>query len=220
MGQDSSHHNPYASSSKNPSNRHDDEEKNAKSAIGKLESRSSSKSQSVANRPFDEAYEMSQSSSDDSVDTQAERNKQAKQETSSGATAMTKPGAGQTLASMTPNTNASKPFGSPMSQGNTIQALPIQAKSPVGLPMKAMEESSDGEHEESYDNIEGAYNPNDFHRLSVSSEIKELFQYIERYKPHEVELESSMKCFIPDYIPSVGDIDCFLKVGRPLSALA
>lgn len=75
-----------------------------------------------------------------------------------------------------------------------------------------VEESSDGEHEESYDNIEGAYNPNDYSRLGVSSDIKDLFQYIERYKPHEAELETSLKCFIPEYIPTVGDIDSFVKV--------
>jgi len=32
----------------------------------------------------------------------------------------------------------------------------------------------------------GEYNPKDFAHLPVSSEVKDLFQYISRYKPHEV----------------------------------
>ena len=43
-------------------------------------------------------------------------------------------------------------------------------------------------------------------------EVRELFEYIARYKPHNVELDTKLKCFIPDYIPAVGEIDPFLKV--------
>merc|ERR1712216_98117 len=62
---------------------------------------------------------------------------------------------------------------------------------------------------------EGMYNPADYANLNVSSEINELFQYITRYKPHNIELETKMRPFIPDYIPAVGDIDPFVKVPRP-----
>ena len=48
--------------------------------------------------------------------------------------------------------------------------------------------------------------------MDVSSEIRELFGYIGRYKPHNIELETKLKCFIPDYIPAVGEIDAFIKV--------
>ncbi|KAJ1627937.1 intraflagellar transport complex B protein 46 C terminal-domain-containing protein [Pavlovales sp. CCMP2436] len=58
----------------------------------------------------------------------------------------------------------------------------------------------------------GMYNPADYASLNVSSEIRELFQYIGRYKPHNIELETKMKPFIPDYIPAVGEIDPFVKV--------
>jgi hypothetical protein len=44
------------------------------------------------------------------------------------------------------------------------------------------------------------------------SQVRELFEYIPRYKPHNVELDTRLKCFIPDYIPAVGEIDPFLKV--------
>jgi intraflagellar transport protein 46 len=59
------------------------------------------------------------------------------------------------------------------------------------------------------------YNPADYAHLNVSAEIKELFQYIGRYKPHQIELETRVKCFIPDYIPAVGEIDAFIKVPKP-----
>jgi intraflagellar transport protein 46 len=46
----------------------------------------------------------------------------------------------------------------------------------------------------------------------VTADVKDLFQYIERYKPQEVELETVLKCFIPEYIPAIGEIDSFVKV--------
>jgi intraflagellar transport protein 46 len=50
--------------------------------------------------------------------------------------------------------------------------------------------------------------------LNVSAELKELFEYITRFKPADIELESKLKPFIPEYIPSVGEIDSFIKVSR------
>ena len=48
----------------------------------------------------------------------------------------------------------------------------------------------------------------------MSSELKELFQHIGRYTPQSVELETRLRPFIPEYIPAIGDIDAFLKVGQ------
>eukprot|EP01033_Poteriospumella_lacustris_P015399 gene15399-11007_t len=75
--------------------------------------------------------------------------------------------------------------------------------------------SDDGDHEESYDHIEGAYNPRDYMHLNITSDVKELFMYIERYKPQEVDLDTPLKCFIPEYIPAIGELDPFLKIPRP-----
>ncbi|XP_044040157.1 intraflagellar transport protein 46 homolog isoform X2 [Siniperca chuatsi] len=83
------------------------------------------------------------------------------------------------------------------------------------------EEEEDSDEDDSDDDDEpseapeGAYDPADYANLPVSTEIKELFQYITRYSPQCVELEHSLKPFIPDFIPAVGDIDAFLKVPRP-----
>jgi len=49
----------------------------------------------------------------------------------------------------------------------------------------------------------------------VSPEVHELFQYITRYKPHTVDLETRLKPFIPDFIPAVGEVDGFIKIDRP-----
>jgi hypothetical protein len=46
----------------------------------------------------------------------------------------------------------------------------------------------------------------------VSSEVRDLFQYIERFKPQEMELEFPLKCFLPEYIPAIGEMDAFIKV--------
>ena len=49
-------------------------------------------------------------------------------------------------------------------------------------------------------------------RVQVSKEEKDLFDYINRYTPQKIDLDSKFKPFIPDYIPAVGDIDAFIKV--------
>lgn len=59
------------------------------------------------------------------------------------------------------------------------------------------------------------YNPDDYKNLKVSAEIEEVFQYITRYKPHTIELDTSLKPFIPELIPSIGEVDAFLKMPRP-----
>lgn len=59
------------------------------------------------------------------------------------------------------------------------------------------------------------YNPAEFKHLVVSSEISGLFEYITRHKAADIELDTKLKPFIPDYIPAVGEIDAFLKVPPP-----
>jgi intraflagellar transport protein 46 len=71
-----------------------------------------------------------------------------------------------------------------------------------------------GEHYEEGD-VVGGYNPSDYESLVVSAEIKELFRYITAFKPQRLELDVSLKPFIPEYIPSVGEVDASLKIPRP-----
>ncbi len=44
--------------------------------------------------------------------------------------------------------------------------------------------------------------------------------YAYRYTPQTLELDHKMKPFIPDFIPSVGDIDAFIKVKYGSGALS
>jgi intraflagellar transport protein 46 len=173
-------------------------------------------SEKAMNKPFDEALEFSQSGSDDSVDTRLSDKKGGK--AASGARSH------QHNAETKQQPGPAAP--APKSGANPSQLLQQQApqiKQPMHQsPTKAGrrrgdedEEESEADPEESYDNLEGAYNPKDFAQLNVSGEVRDLFQYIERYKPHEVELETTLKCFIPEYIPAIGEMDAFIKVPRP-----
>jgi intraflagellar transport protein 46 len=61
------------------------------------------------------------------------------------------------------------------------------------------------------------YNPQDYAHLNAraSREVQELFTYITGYQPVLQDLPSKLRPFIPDYIPSVGDLDPFCKIPRP-----
>jgi intraflagellar transport protein 46 len=76
------------------------------------------------------------------------------------------------------------------------------------------DDDDDDDDDDEHGRIEGLYNPADYEHLVVSSEIKELFQYISRYATQNIELEYRLQPFIPDFIPAVGDIDAFIKIGR------
>lgn len=115
------------------------------------------------------------------------------------------------------------------------QAAPQQRQAPVRQQRPASEDDDDDEEDDDDDDedgsdssdeedeeedgrnmtLEGAYDPAEYENLPVSSDIKELFQYITRYTPQTIELEHKLKPFIPDYIPAVGDIDAFIKIPRP-----
>merc|ERR1712012_1485086 len=89
----------------------------------------------------------------------------------------------------------------------------------IGRMKPNSEDDEDYEDEEDDDDddvathpIEGMYDPAEFVDLSVSSEVREVFEYITRYVPQKIELDYKLKPFIPDFIPAVGDIDAFIKV--------
>ena len=41
-----------------------------------------------------------------------------------------------------------------------------------------------------------------------------MFKYITRYIPVTIDIDTKLKAFIPDYIPSVGEVDGFMKPDR------
>eukprot|EP00775_Hariotina_reticulata_P005004 gene5005-5245_t len=67
----------------------------------------------------------------------------------------------------------------------------------------------------SFADVSGAYNPRDYEKLNVTEDVQDLFKYITRYKPQQIELATPLKPFIPDFIPAYGGIDEFIKVPRP-----
>ena len=54
-----------------------------------------------------------------------------------------------------------------------------------------------------------------YRTISFSDDIKHMFELIGSYQPQMVEIETKLFPFVPDYIPSVGDIDPFIKIPRP-----
>lgn len=62
---------------------------------------------------------------------------------------------------------------------------------------------------------EKEFNPKFYDNIEAPSEVKDLFQYITRFSPQRVTIDYKLKIFVPDFIPSVGDIDAFLKICSP-----
>jgi intraflagellar transport protein 46 len=81
------------------------------------------------------------------------------------------------------------------------------------------ESSSDEEGGMGGGGMAAGYDPSEYDALDVGNDVKDLFQHIDRYKPHQIELDTRLKPFIPDFIPAVGDIDAFVKVPRPDNAV-
>lgn len=51
--------------------------------------------------------------------------------------------------------------------------------------------------------------------LPVSAEVKELFEYIGRFRPQQIDLDAKMKPFVPDFVPAVGEVDAMIKMPKP-----
>lgn len=61
----------------------------------------------------------------------------------------------------------------------------------------------------------GGVKRKNYDNLRVSAEIKEIFQYVDAFEPQTIELETQLKPFIPEFIPSIGVPDVFVKMPRP-----
>ena len=81
------------------------------------------------------------------------------------------------------------------------------------LPSKLDDEEEEEEEEiDEKVTTEGGYDPNEFESIHASPEVIQLFSNILLYTPSNIELDYKLKPFIPEYIPTVGDIDAFIKV--------
>eukprot|EP00041_Stephanoeca_diplocostata_P010909 m.174815 g.174815 ORF g.174815 m.174815 type:complete len:366 (+) comp18335_c0_seq2:292-1389(+) len=63
--------------------------------------------------------------------------------------------------------------------------------------------------------FKGQYDPKDYEHLEVSSDIKDLFEFITDFKPRISDIGTQLDPFIPDFIPAVGDIDAMIKITAP-----
>jgi len=84
------------------------------------------------------------------------------------------------------------------------------ATKPLGIQQKGEDDDDEDDKE-----VPGTYNPNDYGNLQVGSDVKDLFEYIARYKPQKIDLDTKLKPFVPDYVPAVGEVDAFLKMPKP-----
>lgn len=193
------------------------------------------RSQSVLNKPFDEALEFSHSGSDESIDTARDRANAKSAAVAAANNSLRASSNDQSTASNPPQRTQQHPQSLPPQQQQQRKpvyeviifyffvivrlTLLIYRQSPKKSEEEGGESGSEeeNEHEESYEHIEGAYNPRDYQNLNVPAEVRDLFQYIERYKPQEVELDTPLKCFIPEFIPAIGELDPFIKVLSDLS---
>ncbi|CAM9132396.1 unnamed protein product [Choristocarpus tenellus] len=190
----------------------------------------------VKNDQFDAAYDLSSADEDSSIDTR-DSNRQSKSNSkrtiwapsSTSTHSKRQSSVDQGVLTQTPGT-APSAGGGPTATA-TVAAAAAAAAAAAGVPAMGVLGSgvpggSDGSESGSETSsneggrggglkVERAYNPADYAHLNVSAEIKDLFQYIGRYKSHDVELETTLRCFVPDYIPAVGDMDAFLKIPRP-----
>jgi intraflagellar transport protein 46 len=163
----------------------------------------------VADRPYDEAISIDDEDEEDEVSTPAS-SEQGHSPSSKGSPQQAMRGgaaAGASAAQQkSPRPNAAKPSGRSESGDSSSSDGSSTSSSDGG----------DNEDKKDKSNLpSGAYNPDDFKGMNVSSEIEELFQYIQRYKPHTIELDAALKPFIPELIPSIGEVDAFLKMPRP-----
>jgi len=63
------------------------------------------------------------------------------------------------------------------------------------------------------------YNPEQYASLVVSDEIRNLFNSITHYVPQQAAIKPRLRTFIPDYVPTVGEVDAFIKLPFPPSDL-
>ncbi|VEN58745.1 unnamed protein product [Callosobruchus maculatus] len=100
--------------------------------------------------------------------------------------------------------------------GRQKQALKKAPTTEEKLPHLSSEsDDSDNDRDKGKFTVPGEYDPKLYENLEVHDDIKDVFQFIQRYIPQQLNLDYKFKPFIPEYLPAVGDIDAFLKVIPP-----
>ena len=190
-------------------------------------------SEVVENKPYDEALELT----DDEASPVASPTRPASDRTGGDETVQNKPY--DEAVELTDEDSADEDESPPTPAANSCSSASNATNPSTSAPARKEqraenEEFSDGDDEQpspagqAQDTtkleqstqpvdamVEGGYDPKEYADLDVSDEIKELFQYITRYKPHNIDLETKMRPFLPDYVPAISEPDPFVKVPRP-----
>ncbi|CAD7971068.1 unnamed protein product [Amoebophrya sp. A120] len=166
-----------------------------------------------SDKPYDEAIEVS--GDDASTPTSSPRQKPLYDVPSHASPSPKgKPEPLETAVKASSPGTKSTPKSSPGKSSPGKSASPKPAKSP-GKESSSSDATSTSSSDDDEGMIAGQYNPADYANLKVSPEVSELFQYITRYKPHAIELDTKLKAFIPDFIPAIGEVDAMIKIPRP-----
>ncbi|KAI1730489.1 intraflagellar transport protein 46 like protein [Ditylenchus destructor] len=122
--------------------------------------------------------------------------------------------------SSTPSTSSSEDID------DYIDNIRDQAESPPKPPLVTKETllgRANTKDEYHFERAESIVSPkleiNEFERsesrYQISDELKDIFGLIEEFQAEKYEIEPVLKPFLLDYIPSVGDVDPFIKIPRP-----
>ena len=153
----------------------------------------------VVNKPYDEAVDLSdesEGSQESDVDTEDERAPAGGKPAGDAGKAADKKGSAPvpqpTPAAKQPGMGGGLGAMDTPAPVNALGGAPSAAAAPrmksSGGDDDESESESEGSDEEEAEGtqVEGLYNAKDYQHLNVTAEVKDLFQYIGRYKAHEV----------------------------------
>jgi intraflagellar transport protein 46 len=50
---------------------------------------------------------------------------------------------------------------------------------------------------------------------SADEDLKKLMDYIDMYSPIDIDLAPTLQVFVPEWLPCIGDLDAFVKIAKP-----
>ncbi|KAL3902191.1 MAG: hypothetical protein SGCHY_000042 [Lobulomycetales sp.] len=116
----------------------------------------------------------------------------------------------------------------PDQDANVVEVMTREAINEAALRGQLRSEDSEDEDSDADDHIR--HHSPESERLSsrqasspdvpiADTTIQQLFSYTSEYQPEAIELFPELKCFVPDYIPAIGDIDPMIKIPAPPSSV-
>ncbi|XP_030383890.1 intraflagellar transport protein 46 homolog [Scaptodrosophila lebanonensis] len=85
----------------------------------------------------------------------------------------------------------------------------------ASLPHQKLPQPQQQKRNSAHRDVQLSLTPDKWEQLTLQPELKELFPYILKYTPQNIETPCHLQPFIPEFVPAVGDVDAFLKVVAP-----